>query len=89
MEEVVIVSTVRTPIGSYGGSLKDLSAYDLGTLVLAESAKRAKINPPQVDLVILAQSYQSGEYVNLARMCLLKAGWPIEIPGITIDCRCC
>ncbi|MFC1914390.1 acetyl-CoA C-acyltransferase [Chloroflexota bacterium] len=89
MEEVVIISAVRTPIGAYCGSLKDVPAYDLGTLVITEAVKRAKINPSQIDLVALAQSYQSGEYVNLARMCLLKAGWPVEIPGITIDCRCC
>ncbi|MFC2042066.1 acetyl-CoA C-acyltransferase [Chloroflexota bacterium] len=89
MEEVVIVSVVRTPIGAYCGSLKDVPAYDLGTLVITEAVKRAKINPSQIDLVTLGQSYQSGEYVNLARMSLLKAGWPVEIPGITIDCRCC
>jgi acetyl-CoA C-acetyltransferase len=47
------------------------------------------VGPAQVDEVILGQSYQSGEYVNIARMSLLKAGWPDSIPGMTMDRRCC
>ncbi|MBI4267148.1 MAG: thiolase family protein, partial [Chloroflexi bacterium] len=88
MEEVVILSAVRTPIGAYMGCLREVPAYDLGTIVLKEAVKRAKVDPAQVDLVIGAQVYQSGEYVNIARMCLLQAGWPVEIPGVTLDCRC-
>jgi acetyl-CoA C-acetyltransferase len=71
------------------GTLKEVVAYDLGALVLNEAVKRAKVEPGQVDEVILGQSYQSGEYVNIARMSLLKAGWPDSIPGITLDRRCC
>jgi acetyl-CoA C-acetyltransferase len=71
------------------GILKDIPAYDLGALVLNEAAKRARIDPAQVDEVILGQSYQNGEYVNIARMSLLKAGWPDSVPGITLDRRCC
>jgi acetyl-CoA C-acetyltransferase len=71
------------------GALREVPAYDLGALVLDEAIKRAGVEPPQVDEVILGQSYQSGEYVNIARMSLLKAGWPDSIPGITLDRRCC
>jgi acetyl-CoA C-acetyltransferase len=71
------------------GILKDVPAYDLGALVLNEAVKRAKMDPGQVEEVILGQSYQSGEYVNIARMSLLKAGWPDSVPGITLDRRCC
>jgi len=71
------------------GALKEVPAYDLGALVLNEVVKRAGVDPVQVDEVILGQSYQSGEYVNIARMSLLKAGWPDSIPGITLDRRCC
>lgn len=71
------------------GALKELAAYDLGALVLNEAVKRARVDPVKVDEVILGQSYQSGEYVNIARMSLLKAGWPDSIPGITLDRRCC
>jgi acetyl-CoA C-acetyltransferase len=71
------------------GALKTVEAYDLATLVLDEAVKKANIDPDTVDEVILGQSYQNGEYVNVARMALLKAGWPASIPGMTIDRRCC
>ena len=85
----MIISAVRTPVGRYMGVLKDVPAYDLGVLVLNEVIKRARVDPAKVDEVILGQSYQSGEYVNIARMSLLKAGWPDSIPGMTLDRRCC
>jgi acetyl-CoA C-acetyltransferase len=71
------------------GALRDVEAYDLASLVLNEALGRAGIQPERVDEVIMGQSYQNGEYVNIARMALLKAGWPETIPGITIDRRCC
>ena len=86
--DVVVASAVRTPIGRYVGVLKDVETYKLGAIVLEEAAKRAKISPEWVDDVILGQSYQNGESVNIARMSLLAAGWPVEIPGVTIDRRC-
>lgn len=89
MERVAIVAAVRTPIGGYLGSMRDVPAYRLGALVLDEAVRRAGVDPSRVDDVILGQSYQSGEYVNIARMALLTAGWPVEIPGITLDRRCC
>jgi acetyl-CoA C-acetyltransferase len=89
IRDAVIVSGVRTPVGRYMGALKEVPAYDLGALVLNEVIKRAKIDPAHVDEVVLGQSYQNGEYVNIARMSLLKAGWPDSVPGITMDRRCC
>lgn len=89
MKEAVIISAVRTPVGRYMGALKEVPAYDLGSLVLNEAVKRVGVDPAQINEVILGQSYQSGEYVNIARMSLLKAGWPDSIPGITLDRRCC
>jgi acetyl-CoA C-acetyltransferase len=89
LKNVVIVSGVRTPIGRYGGILKDVPVYKLASLVLNEAVKKAKIDPALVDDVIMAQSYQNGECANGARMALLEAGWPNEVPGITIDRRCC
>jgi len=89
MREVVIVSGVRTPVGRYGGVLKDVEAYDLAALVLNGVINRIGLSPDVVDEVIMGQAYQNGEYVNIARMALLKAGWPDTIPGITIDRRCC
>ena len=89
MKDVVIVSAVRTPIGSYLGAFREIAAYDLGALVLNEVLARIGLDPAMVDEVILGQSYQSGEYVNIARMALLAAGWPVQVPGITLDRRCC
>ena len=89
MKQPVIISAVRTPVGRYMGALRDVEAYDLASLVLNAALKRAGIQAGQVDEAIMGQSYQNGEYVNIARMGLLKAGWPETIPGITIDRRCC
>lgn len=89
MNAVVIVSGVRTPVGRYMGSLKDVQPYDLAALVLNETVRRAGLDHEMVDQVIMGQSYQNGEYVNVARMALLKAGWPESIPGVTLDSRCC
>lgn len=88
MEDVCIVSSVRTPIGAYLGALREVPAYDLVAAVLNEAVKRANVDPAKVDDVIIGQCYQSGENVNVARMGLLTAGWPITVPGITLDRRC-
>lgn len=89
MKEAVIVSAVRTPVGRYMGALRDIQAFDLAAPVLKAAIKRAGLTPEQVDEVIMGQSYQNGEYVNIARMSLLSAGWPETVPGITFDRRCC
>jgi acetyl-CoA C-acetyltransferase len=88
MSKIVIINGTRIPIGNFGGSLRTVPAYDMAALVLNEVVKRAKLEPDQVDSVVMAQNYQSGEYVNIARMSLLKAGWPVEKPGFTVDRRC-
>jgi len=89
LKNVVIVSGARTPIGRYGGSLSNIPVYKFTSLVLNEVLKRAAIEPYLVDDVIMGQSYQNGECANGARMALLEAGWPHEIPGVTLDRRCC
>ena len=89
MKEAVIIGAVRTPVGKYMGALKTVEAYDLAALALSGAVKQAGIDPSLVDEVVMGQSYQNGEYVNIARMALLKAGWPESIPGITLDRRCC
>ncbi len=89
MKEVVIVSGVRTPVGRYMGALKTIEAYDLAALVMNAAVERAGVDPADVDEVIFGQAYQNGEYVNIARMGLLTAGWPDTITGVTLDRRCC
>ncbi len=89
MENVVIVAGVRTPIGGYGGALRDIPVYRLASVALNEAVKRAHVEPGWVDDVIMGQSYQNGECANGARMALLDAGWPNEVPGVVLDRRCC
>jgi acetyl-CoA C-acetyltransferase len=89
MKDIVIVSAARTPVGRYMGALKEIPAYDLAALILNAVVERAGISAAMIDEVILGQSYQNGEYVNIARMAALTAGWPESIPGITLDRRCC
>ncbi len=88
-DAIVIISAVRTAVGQYMGGLRSVEAYDLASIVLEEAIRRAKVSPDQVDEVVMGQSYQNGEYVNIARMALLNAGWPDTVTGITIDRRCC
>ncbi len=89
MKEVVITAAVRTPIGSYCGALRDIPVEKLAATVLNAAIERANVKSEEVDEVIIAQSYANGEASNLARMALLTAGWPVEIPGYTLDRRCC
>ena len=89
MDNVVMVSAVRTPIGSYGGSLRDIPVYRLGSVILNEVIKRAKIDPGDVDDVIMGTAYQNGECANGARIALLDADWPDSIPAVVLDRRCC
>jgi acetyl-CoA C-acetyltransferase len=88
MEKIVIANPVRTAIGNFGGALRTLPAYDLAALVLSEATGRSNLKSDALDMVIMGQNYQSGEYVNIARMALLKAGFAVEIPALTLDRRC-
>jgi acetyl-CoA C-acetyltransferase len=88
MEEVVIVSAVRTAVGRLGGGLKDVEPEDLGKIVINEAIARAGIEPGEVDEVILGQTKQSADAANLARVAALKAGLPIEVPAYTVMRQC-
>jgi acetyl-CoA C-acetyltransferase len=88
MREVVIASAVRTPVGSFGGSLKDISAADLGAVAIKEAVKRAGIDPAQVDEVIFGNVLQGGLGQNVARQASIKAGLPQEVPSMTLNKVC-
>jgi acetyl-CoA C-acetyltransferase len=88
MNEVVIVTAVRTAVGRLGGGLKDVEPEDLGKLVIAEALKRAQVEPEAVDEVILGQTKQSADAANLARVASLKAGLPVEVPAYTVMRQC-
>ena len=89
MREVVIVEGVRTPVGRRNGVLKDIRPDDLAGLTLKELVNRAGIDPAIVDDVILGCVTQAGEQAgDIARVAALIAGFPIEVPGTTIDRQC-
>jgi len=89
MHEAVVVATARTPIGRYGGQLKDVRPDDLAAIVLREVCERAHIKPAEVSDVILGCANQAGEdNRNVARMALLLAGFPVEVPGQTVNRLC-
>ncbi|MGL5378661.1 acetyl-CoA C-acetyltransferase [Clostridium sp.] len=88
MREVVIVSAVRTPIGAFGGSLKDVSAADLGALVIKEAITRAGVKGELVDEVVMGNVIQAGLGQNVARQACVKAGLPVEVPAMTINKVC-
>lgn len=88
-KDVVIVEAVRTPIGRFRGSLAGVRADHLGSLVIAELIQRTGIDVALVDDVIFGCVTQVGEQCgNIARSALLGAGWPITIPGLTLDRKC-
>ena len=88
MKDVVIVSAVRTAIGTFGGSLKDVPAVDLGALVIKEAVNRAGIKPELVEEVIMGNVIQAGLGQNTARQAAVKSGLPEEIPAMTINKVC-
>lgn len=86
--EVVLVGACRTPVGSFGGTLKDTPAVELGKVVIAEAVKRAGIDPAAVDEVIMGCVLQAAQGQNVARQAMVKAGLPIETTAFTINKVC-
>jgi acetyl-CoA C-acetyltransferase len=82
-ELAVILSACRTPIGSFGGALKDVSAPDLGAVVIREAVTRAAVDPVDLGDVLLGCVLQGGAGMNVARQAALKAGVPREVPAET------
>ena len=88
MREVVIASAARTPIGSFGGSLKTVPARTLGAICIKEALKRAGIDGADVDEVIMGNVLQGGLGQNISRQMSLDAGLPVEVPAMTINKVC-
>ncbi|HRY13513.1 MAG TPA: beta-ketoacyl synthase N-terminal-like domain-containing protein, partial [Syntrophomonadaceae bacterium] len=87
-KDVVIVSACRTPVGSFGGTLKDTPSRKLGALVMAEAVKRAGLKPEQIEEVVFGCVLQAGLGQNIARQCMIDAGLPIETTAFTINKVC-
>jgi acetyl-CoA C-acetyltransferase len=88
MPDPVILSACRTPIGSFGGALKDLSASDLGAVVIRDALARARVAPENLDDVIMGCVLQAGAGMNVARQAALKAGVPVDVPAETVNRVC-
>jgi acetyl-CoA C-acetyltransferase len=86
--EALILSACRTPIGSFGGALKSLSAPELGAIVIREAIARAGVHSSDVGDVIMGCVLQAGAGMNVARQAALKAGLPQEVPGETVNRVC-
>ena len=88
MRDVVIASAARTPIGSFGGTLKSTTAVTLGVTAVKEAIKRAGIKPEMIDEVVLGNVLQAGLGQNVARQVSINAGIPKEVPAMTLNKVC-
>ena len=88
MDNAVILSACRTPIGSFGGVFKDLSAVDLAAVVIREAVNRADIEARDIGDVIMGCVLQAGAGMNVARQAAIKAGIPVEVPAETVNRVC-
>jgi len=88
LRDAVICEPLRTPVGGYGGVLRDVPAADLAAVVIRALIARTGIEPGVVDDVILGQCYPNGEAPAIGRVAALDAGLPVDVPGIQLDRRC-
>lgn len=88
MRKIVITSALRTPIGSFGGTLKNISAVDLGERVVKELLSQSGITPEAVDEVIFGNVLHGGLGQNVARQIAVNAGIPVEKAAFTLDMVC-
>ncbi len=88
MRDAVICEPIRTPVGRYGGTLKDVPTADLAAAVVRELVRRTGISGKDVDDVVFGQVYPNSEAPALGRIAALDAGLGVEVPGIQIDRRC-
>src|ERR671939_895416 len=86
--DAVILGACRTPIGSFGGVFKDLSAVDLGAIVIREAITRARVKDADIGDVVMGCVLQAGAGMNVARQAAIKAGIPVEVPGETVNRVC-
>jgi acetyl-CoA C-acetyltransferase len=86
--EIVLCNPVRTPIGSYGGSLKDLPAPALGAVVVREAIQRSGLDPARIETVVMGNVIQAGAKMNPARQAAIGGGLPVQVPALTVNRVC-
>ena len=87
-KEVVICSPVRTAIGTYGGTLKDTPAADLGAVAIRATLERAKLPPGDIGTVVMGNVIQAGNKMNPARQAAIHGGVPVDVPAMTVNRVC-
>ncbi|WP_301546790.1 acetyl-CoA C-acetyltransferase [Gordonia sp. X0973] len=88
LRRAALVAPLRTPVGTFGGALKDLPVEDLGATIVRAVVERSGVEPDRIDDVVFAQSYANSEVPCVGRWLALNAGLPIEVPGMQLDRRC-
>src|SRR2546423_2247022 len=88
MENVYILSAVRTPIGKFGGSLASMTAADMGVVAAKSAMERAGIRPEQIEETIIGNARQAGGGPNPARQISIRSGGPQEVPAYTVNKAC-
>ena len=88
LNDIVAISAVRTPMGRFGGTIRNIPSYDLGAVAVKEAMKRASITGDQVDDVILGSCRQAGNGPNPARTASVRGGVPVSVPVVTINMAC-
>ena len=88
LRDVVFCEPLRTPVGGYGGTLRDVPVTDLAATVIRALVDRTGVDPSAIDDVVLGQGYPNGEAPAIGRVAALDAGLPVEVPGMQVDRRC-
>ncbi|WP_321803095.1 acetyl-CoA C-acyltransferase [Burkholderia sp. BCC1993] len=86
--QVVICSPVRTPIGAFGGALKDVAATALGAIAVREAVRRSKVDPAALASVVMGNVIQAGNKMNPARQAAVGGGIPVDVPALTVNRVC-
>jgi acetyl-CoA C-acetyltransferase len=88
LHSVVIAEPVRTAIGTFGGTLKDVPAVDLGAVAINAAIQRAGLQPHDVGTVVMGNAVQAGNKMNPARQAAIHAGLPVQVPAMTVNRVC-
>ena len=88
MRDVYVISSCRTAVGTFGGSLRDVPAAELGSIVIAEALKRGNVKGEWLDEVMFGNVLSAAQGQNVARQCMVKAGVPLKVPAYTVSMVC-
>ena len=88
MREAMICEPLRTPVGGFGGALRDVPAADLAAGVIKELMSRTGLSTEAIDDVVFGQGYPNGEAPDIGRVAALDAGLPVSVTGLQVDRRC-